>query len=214
MYYRLSGDWGRNVIAELGGGSLSRPSEKKVLNRAMAQERAASTTDGYRSAVESVRTTISGHVDLREEDWSSLTNHITELFIMDYFGYLKCRSADSVVDGIIPEDGQTEVHFEDRDREFLMRRGIQVKGRRHARGSYGTTGDVKLSSPFKYLYIVWVNESYEVERNEVYRIDYAQVAALQAQKHNEKPRGKNNLKISRREAQEIGVRVFDNLSAR
>lgn len=175
----------------------------------MAQERAAAITDGYRTAVQSVRDTISGHNDLLDEDWSSLTNHVTELFILDHFGYLKCCSADSVVDGIIPENGQTEIQFEDTDRQFLMNCGIQIKGRRHARGSYGTTGDVKLSSPFKYLYIVWVNESYEVECNEVYRLDYAQVESLQVQKHDDKPEGKNNLKISRREARELGIRVFD-----
>jgi len=145
---------------------------------------------------------------LRGEDWSSLTNHVTELFVLDRFGYLKCQSAASVVDGIIPQDGQQDISFDPNDRKFLMARGIQVKGRRHVRGkAYGTTGDIKLSSPFKYLFIVWVDDSYAVEPGEVFRLTYSQVKRLIDRKCTTRPEGKNNYKITHVEARHIGAAV-------
>src|SRR4051812_3857609 len=115
----------------------------------------------YREAIEKIRSTIASVPALRNEEWSSLTKHVSELYILDKCGYLRCCSADSVVDGIIPLPGETKVRFDPDDQAFLFQRAIQVKGCRAA-PRYGQTGNVKLTSPFKFLNTVWLYADYKV----------------------------------------------------
>jgi hypothetical protein len=179
----------------------------QIVRLPVAAERACKVSDDYRAAISHVRDTIAGVPCLRDEEWSSLTRHLTELYILDRFGYLKCCSADSVVDGIIPLGGEEEIDFNPLDEHFLFERGIQVIGRRHANGAYGFTGEIKLSSRFKFLYIVWVNAAYQVVEGEVYRLEYDAVKQLIEGKVQAKPNGKNTRKITRAEAQQLGVRL-------
>jgi len=174
---------------------------------AIPAEHARKITDDYRLAIHHVRDTIVGVPCLRDEEWSSLTRHITELYVLEKFGYLKCCSADSVVDGIIPVGGQDHVEFNPTDESFLAERGIQIKGRRRASGGYGFTGEIKLSSRFKFLYIVWLDARYRVEEAEVYRLEYNAVKQLIETKVRAKPKGKNTRKITRAEAVQHGVRI-------
>jgi hypothetical protein len=160
----------------------------------------------YREGIEKVRNTIVSIPALRTEEWSSLTKHISELYILDKFGYLRCCSADSVVDGIIPLPGETEVRFDPGDQLFLLNRGIQVKGCRSVR-RYGQTGNVKLTSPFKYLYAVWLNVNYQVNELEVYRFEYRVVKQLIDERNRTNPDGKTNCKITWADAKREGVRV-------
>lgn len=173
----------------------------------VAAERACKVSEDYRAAIYQVRRTIVGVPCLRDEEWSSLTRHLTELYILDRFGYLKCCSADSVVDGIIPLNGEEEINFNPLDEDFISDRGIQVKGRRHANGGYGFTGEIKLSSRFKFLYIVWLNAVYHVEEQEVYRLEYDAVKQLIEGKVHANANGKNSRKITRAETRRIGVRL-------
>lgn len=170
-------------------------------------EAAKLLTADYRDAILKVRDTIAAEPALRTEEWSSLTKHVTELYVLERFGYLRCCSGDSLVDGIIPLPGETDIRIDPEDAAFLLARGIQVKGRRVLKGRYGTTGDVKLGSRFKYLYAVWVNESYRVIEAEVYRLEYPAVEELIGRKTLASPKGKNTRKISRAEAASLGVRV-------
>jgi hypothetical protein len=163
-------------------------------------------TPEYREAIKKIGNTIAAVPALRDEEWSSLTKHVSELYVLDKFGYLRCASADSKVDGLIPLPGEAEIRFDADDAVFLSERGIQVKGSR-VRKKYGTTGDVKLKSPFKYLYTVWINAAYEVIEHEVYRLDYTVVKDLIVQKILDKPKGKNTQKITWNEAKRLGVRV-------
>jgi hypothetical protein len=163
-------------------------------------------TQDYREAITRVRDTIAAVPALRDEEWSSLTKHVSELYVLAKFGYLRCASADSRVDGLIPLPNESEIHFDADDPVFLSNRGIQVKGCR-VRKKHGTTGDVKLNSPFKYLYVVWLNETYEVMEHEVYRLDYSVVKELIVQKMIDKPGGKNTRKITWYEAKRLGIPV-------
>jgi hypothetical protein len=163
-------------------------------------------TPEYREAIKKVRSAIAAVPALWDEEWSSLTKHVSELYILDKFGYLRCASADSKVDGLIPLAGEADIHFDADDAAFLSERGVQVKGSR-VRKKYGTTGDVKLKSPFKYLYTVWIDAAYDVIENEVYRLDYTVVKELIVQKMLDKPNGKNTQKITWNEAKRLGVRV-------
>jgi len=172
-----------------------------------ATEVAKVVTPDYREAVYKVRDTIASVPALREEEWSSLTKHVTELHILDRFGYLRCCSGDSVLDGIIPDPDEKEIRFNPKDQAFLRARGIQVKGRRYVGKGYSFTGDIKLSSAFKYLYIVWVDVSYRVMESEVYRLEYDAVESLIRSKEQKNPGGSNNCKITRAEAQRHGNQV-------
>ncbi len=165
-------------------------------------------TTEYRDAIYKVRDTIASEPALLAEEWSSLTKHVTELYVLERFGYLRCCSGDSVLDGIIPNQDQKEIEFNPKDQSFLRSRGIQVKGRRYVVGKgYSTTGDIKLSSAFKYLYIVWVDAAYRVMESEVYRLEYDVVSTLIESKKAANPDDTNYRKISRAQAQEHGVRL-------
>lgn len=104
---------------------------------------------------------------LRDEEWSSLTKHVSEFYVLDKFGYLRCASADSKVDGVIPLPGEAEIRFDADDAGFLSEWSSD-QGIPRFRKKYGMTGDVKLQSPFKYLYTVWISAAYEVTEHEVY----------------------------------------------
>jgi hypothetical protein len=171
-------------------------------------ETAKLLTTEYRDAIHTVRETVTAVPVLRDEEWSSLTKHVTELYILERFGYLRCCSGDSVLDGIIPMPGEIELKFDPKDEALLRQRGIQAKGRRKMpRKGFSTTGDVKLSGAFKFLYAVWVDVAYRVIETEVYRLEYAAVKQLIEDKQRARPKGKNNRKITHSEAMHLGERI-------